>query len=514
MGLRWLGPLVLGALVAGSCAHEANTHDVCRDDPGNPLCGASCLSDNDCGPLLFCTDGKKCNAECEVGGLSCGDGFICAPHGRCQATDSIDMAVAPCVGLQCQQKVCPGGGTTSVSGIVHDPAGKVPLYNVVVYVPNAPVAAFTQGASCDKCGSLLSGSPIATTLTDTSGKFTLPNVPVGANIPLVIQIGKWRRQITLPNVPECVDTPITDAGITRLPKSKAEGDLPQIALTTGGADVLECLLRKVGIADSEFTLPSADGRVHLYAGGGGSDQYTSALNGGANIPAAQPFWDSLDNLKKYDVVVLSCEGADGQHSFPNDPPNYAKSATARQAMTDYAALGGRIFASHWHNYWLEAAPAMSMWPTVATFNHQADLNDITADIDMTFPKGMALADWLLKLGDSTTLGKVGIKAAQHTVDGTNNPPAQRWIYSTSPVSTQYLSFNTPIGAPEDQQCGRVVFSDIHVSSGDSPGDRFPSGCKTMNLSAQEKVLEFMLFDLSSCVQNDDKPPEPPPIQVL
>jgi hypothetical protein len=506
----------IGAAIAFSCARQASTHDVCRDNPGDPKCGIACITDNDCGPALFCTDDKKCNAECQVGSNSCGDGFFCATHGRCQANDTADLAVRPCVGLECQQKVCAGGGTTSVSGIVRDPAGKVPLYNVVVYVPNAPVAAIPSGASCDKCGSTLSGSPIATTLTDTAGKFTLPNVPVGDNIPLVIQIGKWRKQIVLPKVAECVDTPITDATITRLPsKHSATEDIPLIALTTGGADALECLLRKVGIDDSEFTLPAGSGRVHLYAGGGGSNQYTSALNNGANIPPANSFWESLDNLKKYDIVVLSCEGDQGEHNFPGtNGPNYGKTTTARQAMVDYAALGGRIFASHWHNYWLEAAPAMSMWPTVATFNHQSDLNGITADIDMSFPKGMAMAEWLVNVGGSTTLGKVMINAAQHTVDGTNKPPAQRWIYLNSPNSTQYLSFNTPIDKPEDQQCGRVVFSDIHVSSGDDPGDDFPSGCDTTDLSAQEKVLEFMLFDLSSCVQADDKPPINPPIDVL
>ena len=82
-------------------------------------------------------------------------------------------------------------------------------------------------------------------------------------------------------------------------------------------------------------------------------------------------------------------------------------------------------------------------------------------------------------------------------------PRQRWIYTTNPQSVQYLSATTPVGAPN--VCGKVVLSDIHVSVGaggandDLPGEPFPDGCRTTDLSPQEKTLEFMIFDLSACV---------------
>lgn len=411
-----------------------------------------------------------------------------SPDGGSSGT--MDYGFPGCTGLQCQvANKCGTKDGTALSGVVNIPAGNLPLYGAKVYVPNSPVSPLTAGASCDRCDNLLSGDPVTMATTDNMGRFTLANVPSGDNIPVVVQAGKWRRQVTIPHIDACSATSI-DPTTTRLPRTQAEGNIPLIALTTGGLDALECLLRKLGIADSEFTLPTGTGRVHLYAGTGGSDRYQANLSGGASFPNATTLWGTLDSLKKYDVVTLSCEG----QQYPN-----TKSTAARQAMLDYINLGGRVFASHYHNIWITGGPAPL--PTVLTYNDRPDIGSTTADVITTFNKGADLADWLLNVGASSVRGKLPLNAAQNTVQSVNANIARAWLTVPSQNNIQYLSFDTPIGTPAAQQCGRMVLSDIHVSSGDvsGPTKPFPSGCTTTSLSPQEKALIFFLFDLSNCL---------------
>src|SRR6185369_6128205 len=129
--------------------------------------------------------------------------------------------------------------------------------------PNAPVDAFPTQTSCEQCGAAVSGSPLVTARSLYNGKFTLKNVPAGTNIPLVIQIGRWRRQIVIPEVKACQTLALT-AEQTRLPRDHSEGNIPLTAISTGEVDALECVLYKMGIKKEEFTNPSGGGRIHLY----------------------------------------------------------------------------------------------------------------------------------------------------------------------------------------------------------------------------------------------------------
>jgi hypothetical protein len=443
----------------------------------------------------------------------------------------------PCQGLVCQTSACrgagctvtcPAGQRTTVSGTIFDPAGQTPLYNITVYVPNAALDPINDGPSCDKCDpstgtSLLSGQPVVIAKTDTLGQFKLGatgnlDVPAGTNVPFVIQVGKWQRQVVLPTVTPCVDNPITDMSLLHLPRTKAEGHIPKFALTTGQSDAMECLLRKIGIDDSEFTTEAGTGRVNFYAGGGGTSSFATTVGGGATFTPASPWWDSLENLMKYDILLHSCEGGFGEYGTANQPePMSVKSPAARQALEDFTTMGGRVFASHWHAYWFEeGTPAFK---SIGTFEHdqyaqgQGLPNPYDATIDQSFPTGMALAQWLMgpQVMGSTMLGTVTIAqdASYRLVkSATGGTISQRWIYASTltPQSVQFLNATTPIAATPTSPggtCGRAVISDLHVSAGgpgsDMPNTPFPMGCVTTTLSPREKVLEFMLFDIANCV---------------
>jgi hypothetical protein len=387
---------------------------------------------------------------------------------------------AGCVNLACAIPTCTQNRHTTLTGRAFAPNGALPLYDVVVYVPNAPVQAFSSGPVCSTCQASLSGHPLAVAQTDAQGRFVLTDVPVGANIPVVVQIGKWRRQVTLSIPNACADNTVAD-GVLRLPRNQSEGDIPHVALATG-CDPVQNILTKLGVQMSELSGPSGGGRVHVYTGHNGAQ-----LVGGQGD--AYALWANLAEMMTYDVILAACECA----PYPRND-----NGPAYDNVYAYLAGGGRFFASHYQlNFFADAAAKLD-FQTAAKWHEWGTCGMAPYLINTSFPKGKAMADWLFDLFPNTTYGQLQIQACiVEDILGTTTGVSVPWITEQKGAGIGYVSITTPPASPPDQRCGRAVVTDLHV------------GTMEATLTEQEAALVFMLFDLGTCVQDDTKPPKTP-----
>jgi hypothetical protein len=479
--LKYLGKAAAAGLVTLALAYPA-----CSADEGAPGGTPS-------------TSGGKGGADASTGGTSGSGGS------NTGGTPIIDAPVKPPCnkGLGCDVPECPEGKTTSLKGAVYAPDGKLPLYNAVVYVPrytDRPLTPIVPGASCQKCDAQIENA-ISTALTNPIGSFELKDLPAGVEMPLIVQVGKWRRQVTIPALNACEENILTDPELSRLPRNQSEGDMPRIANVTGGCDRLGCLFSKLGVDAAEFTNSGGNGRIHVFKGVGGGD----VTSGGA-LPAQDALWNDLSSLSKYDLVILSCEC--GEYDDRNKLlPGEAPPGKAKERMRDYLNIGGRLFASHFGYTWFKNGPAemagLANWDTSGASTASP------FRIDLTFPKGAALLVWMKTV--ATIFGNEVPLTDVRTSFSTVYPPAQRWIYGVTSGGlevTKYFTVNAPIGADPEFQCGRAVLTDLHVSENSGSGG-IPASCSTGGLSDQEKALAFLLFDLAACVLPDEVEPEPP-----
>jgi N-acetylneuraminic acid mutarotase len=310
-----------GLLNCGTCMSPqtcggGGIASVCGPAPCVPKTCAQ-LS-KDCGPV---SDG--CGGLLNCG--SCTFPQVCGGAG----TANVCGTNSACTNLCAKQVRCPGGGTTSLSGTVYAPNGVDPIPDAIVYVPNAPITPFSSSVSCDNCAQA-SGSPLVGQTTGVDGTFRLTNVPVGSNIPLVVQLGHWRRQVTIPTVSQCANT-VLPASMTRLPRNQGEGDIPKQAFVTGKVDALECVLRKIGVDDSEFTNPLGNGRIHLYAVSGSSGTVYGTFKGGVGPSAASALTPS--GTTEWDYRLL-----DTHSWFMGAAMSYSRAFHAAVALQDGRVL--------------------------------------------------------------------------------------------------------------------------------------------------------------------------------
>ena len=451
--------------------------------PGVPsVCGGS----NSCVPKTCAQLGINCGPA----GDGCGGQLAC---GGCVAPQFCGGGGTSICGPTILGG-CDGGATTTLSGYVFDPANNLPVFNALVYVPVGAVATPQTGVVPTQCGCT---APVAyaSAYTGIDGKFTLTNPPTGSTVTVVVELGKWQRTFTK-NIACGANNlgggTVGNAANLTLPGTRAQGNIPRFAIDTGSVDSMECVLRKMGIADSEFVnpvisggLPTAAGRIHMYQG--------SVVAGGARIDATTPNETALLNtasvIDAYDVVLFPCQGNAGTY-------------TAGQAtnLLNYTAVGGRAFTTHYHYDLLIGNGSFNGTATWAANAGYGGADPNTGTIDQTFGRGINLAQWLAQpIVVGGTLGQIQVNTIRHDFTAVN-APAQRWMYLTNPAEPLHYTFDTPFNA--SPTCGRVVYSDFHVENNSvATTTNFPGECSATPLTPQEKLLEFMLFDLTSCVSS-------------
>jgi hypothetical protein len=595
-----------GGACSGNCS--SCVPKTCDDlgyscGPAGDTCGGLL----DCGPTTCAVPGQTCGGGGEPG--QCGCKGACADIPDCSAEPN---------------------KTTTLTGKVYDPAGNNPLYNVFVYVANNPddpdLKSFPKGITCDVCGATAAGSPLLSegdkfgTFTDVDGSFTLKNVPVAKGVSVVIQLGRWRRVFKLDIDKPCAENALPDQTL-KMPSKQSEGDIPLMAMVTGNADSLECVLRKMGIDGSEFTNPSDGGRVQFYLGSGAdlnTDHYGQKIDANTPLQSALLADDAGGEpvINQYDMTILACQGV-----------AHTQAAADQARLRAYAAAGGRVFTTHYSYTWLTKNDedtaqkgVADNWSEVAKW--KVDENDrattAVGHIDLTSnPKGSAFQGWLEAVNASVPgSGTAQVDVIRHDTDAISSVAGmtQQWLYrdgtdnrtcsvtgqactsnasctakvcnvnkaltcgvdadcntggkvcrnkANFPTCTQnsdcggnnncvsqtcasntctgnnysgqeiplHFTYNTPVNlvqdltsSPPTLQCGRVLFSDFHVQDAQEHDKLFPAQCgkactsdaqcatggKCVDkicldpMTPQEKVLEFMIFDLGSCV--------PPPTQ--
>lgn len=539
--------------------------------PNVCLAPPSCIAATSCAELGWACgiafDACGNTFDCAAEGRTCGAGETCAASADgvtiCEPGLGGEAGCELCDALpDCStqaQKTRLTGRVITPGRADDNTANQVGVPNAFVYIITnnklTDLPAFEPGipeggTACDRCDGQDLGPLMEGATTDALGNYSLEgNVPVGKEFVLVVKVGRFRRaiQMTLPDTAACATTEIP-ALQTRLPRSMTDGlsvNIPRVAIATGRIDAMECVFEKMGIADSEFGVPGAGGtnpeRVHLY----GTD--------GAEMPEGNPaettLYSDLATVTSYDMLVLDCKG----QGYQMPAPSVAGLANVRE----YVNRGGRMFASHLSFEWICAngdTPYSADDPVATGLGPSANFPD--CQTDPNFNNQLATGTGLISVGrpnanpakiDAFAQWLVNENAATPSAGGGYEfqiveprplaesvgafPNSEEFIYLQDDSTIQQYSFNTPYAAPADAVCGRVAYSGFHVAATEpeepppadpdagappNPGGGFapppfadavfPEHCQG-DLTAQEKVLLYMLFDLGACVGDPPEPPE-------
>jgi hypothetical protein len=418
----------------------------------------------------------------------CGTG---RPHGVGPGGDSADLSMpgsAGCSGgLHCQIAACDTGVDTVLTGHVYAPNGLDPVPNATVYVPDQGLPEFPTGVSCDLCNAV--SEPAALTTTSFDGSFTLTHVPSGDDIPLVVQLGHFRRVVHL-HVDACTTAEVPHdplaAGL-RLAKSDGELDpqdvVPRIAVATGDYDQIECVLHRMGIE-----------RFDLYDDRGG-------LNIPPTIAPLQALFTDGAKLLGYNIVVVNCT--------QNEFQSLVASKAVQANLANFVTMGGRLYVTDWAYDVIEQVPEFAPYlcfepqdgsalqcrmtpdaPEIADTTNSYSTNATIVD--------PGLAQWLRQFPNVIQNGAVPVDYSFVSIASvaadTKSWPTTTWVEGQTPFGVRPLTVTF-----DYDMCGRVHYSTYNTEpNGVVPDQQRYPNCRP-DFSPQERILEYLVFEIANCV---------------
>ncbi len=392
-------------------------------------------------------------------------------------------------GVNPQRPSCPGQ-ESEITGKVLAPNATDPVPGASVFIPAQVPELFPPDVTCEVCGTFGGSTNLWYTTSATDGAFKLTSVCPGKR-PLVLQNGRFRRLIYV-DVPEKGSVALT-AEQTRLPKRAKEFELadavPKIAVATGDYDKMECVLRKIGLQDGAFD---------LY-------EDATVLTSPTKLPTFQSLVSDLARMKTYNIIFINCTA----NTFEAE----LKKPEVRQNITTYMQSGGRFYVTDWSYDWIEQVEAFSPFidfePGASAGSPEAqnagalgaDGLKIRASI-----KDDALASWL--------------KLFPNAIDASKTSPIEYflidWVIISSIAKDVKLWVEGPIKSRDGsiqgvrpltltfnfKNCGKILYSSYHTEGREDEilPLAYPAYCSGASASPQDRILEYLIFDIANCVK--------------
>ncbi|HEY5944215.1 MAG TPA: hypothetical protein VIV40_01930 [Kofleriaceae bacterium] len=387
------------------------------------------------------------------------------------------------------------------------PGQEIPIFGATIYVTDTRPQPIPQQTYCEPCVDTPQGS----VASKHDGSFELPLTGTG-HYWLVIQKGPFRLE---QEIDVAKGTTALAPQNTTLPSKHdpAVGAwIPKIAIVRGNYDAIEDILGKIGFGSmSGNKLGTPDGEITFYDWGGTGNT------------SAEYLVQNISELRKYHIVFFPCSTSVND-TVMNDQNNLKN-------IRQFVADGGKLYVTDWSGEVGDRAfpPQIQLGSsgfgstdTVGTYDPIALTGAITtagdADGDLYDSEDGKAVDPDL----SMWLGLQTGPSESNPVPSLYNPNAFQvhhnwnWITKLNSVMKGTDDMGQPVyddpkgwvtasdtsghGAKpvavtyEPTGCGKVLYSTFQTSGASASESH-------MGLMAQERVLLFLIMEISACTQN-------------